>query len=109
MNKRISIYLPVVFAAILLAGIVIGMQLGQTGHGFSLIKTKNDTKLNDVINYVNKNYVDAESKDALKEKAITGMLQSLDPHSVYISASEFHEATDPLLGSFEGIGVQFRI
>ena len=37
------------------------------------------------------------------------MLQSLDPHSVYISASEFHEATDPLLGSFEGIGVQFLI
>jgi len=37
------------------------------------------------------------------------MLQSLDPHSVYIPASEFHEATDPLLGSFEGIGVQFRI
>jgi carboxyl-terminal processing protease len=28
---------------------------------------------------------------------------------VYISAEEFHEANDPLLGSFEGIGVQFRI
>jgi carboxyl-terminal processing protease len=108
-NKKLSIYLPVIFAVILLAGIVVGMQLGQMGHGFSLLKTKNDTKLNDVINYVNKNYVDPESKDALKEKAITGMLQSLDPHSVYIPASEFHEATDPLLGSFEGIGVQFRI
>jgi carboxyl-terminal processing protease len=108
-NKRLTIYLPVVFAVILLAGIVLGMQLGQMGHGFSLVKTKNDTKLNDVINYVSKNYVDAESKDVLREKAITGMLQSLDPHSVYISASEFHEATDPLVGSFEGIGVQFRI
>jgi carboxyl-terminal processing protease len=108
-NKKLSIYLPIIFAVILLAGIVLGMQLGQMGHGFSLAKTKNDTKLNDVINYVSNNYVDPETRELLGEKAITGMLQSLDPHSVYIPAVEFHEATDPLLGSFEGIGVQFRI
>lgn len=108
-NKKLSVYLPVIFAVILVIGIVLGMQLGQMGHGFSLVRIKNDNKLNDVINWVNKNYVDPENKDDLKEKAITGMLQSLDPHSVYIPASEFHEATDPLLGSFEGIGVQFRI
>ena len=108
-NKKLSVYLPVIFAVILLIGIVLGMQFGQMGHSLSLVKIKNNSKLNDVINWVNKNYVDPESKDDLREKAITGMLQSLDPHSVYIPASEFHEATDPLLGSFEGIGVQFRI
>ena len=37
------------------------------------------------------------------------MLLSLDPHSVYIPASDFAEANDPLMGNFEGIGVQFRI
>ena len=54
-------------------------------------------------------YVDTMSRKVLEEKAITGMLEKLDPHSVYISAEEFHDANDPLLGSFEGIGVQFRL
>jgi carboxyl-terminal processing protease len=37
------------------------------------------------------------------------MLLSLDPHSVYIPAREFADANDPLMGNFEGIGVQFKI
>jgi carboxyl-terminal processing protease len=36
-------------------------------------------------------------------------LSTLDPHSQYIAAEEFHEVNDPLIGNFEGIGVQFRI
>ena len=105
-NKKFTVYLPVLLALILLAGILLGLKLG---HGISLAGKRSDNKLNDVINFVAKYYVDPEKKDVLQEKAITGMLQSLDPHSVYISASDFHEATDPLMGSFEGIGVQFRI
>ena len=37
------------------------------------------------------------------------MLQSLDPHSSYISAEEFNEVNDPLVGGFDGIGVEFRL
>ena len=37
------------------------------------------------------------------------MIEELDPHSIYISQDEFNTVNDPLLGSFEGIGVQFRI
>jgi carboxyl-terminal processing protease len=110
MNKnKLSVYLPIILAVILSAGILIGLQLNQSGNGFSLIHSKKENKLKDIINYVEQNYVDSVTGKDLTEKAITGMLQSLDPHSVYIPASEFHEATDPLLGSFEGIGVEFRI
>ncbi len=45
----------------------------------------------------------------MESDAIKGMLEVLDPHSSYISAAEFHEVNDPLLGSFEGIGISFRI
>jgi carboxyl-terminal processing protease len=101
MNKnKLSVYLPVILSLVLIFGIVIGIQLGNVG--------KSD-KLNEIINYVHNNYVDTISKDVLTEKAITSMLQTLDPHSVYIPAREYHDALDPLLGSFEGIGVQFRI
>ncbi|MCX6249466.1 MAG: S41 family peptidase [Bacteroidetes bacterium] len=110
MNRnKISVYLPLIIAGTLLVGIILGLQLSQVDKGFSLFKSKKSNTLNDVINYVNRNYVDSITKEELTGKAITGMLQSLDPHSVYITASEFHDATDPLIGSFEGIGVQFRI
>jgi carboxyl-terminal processing protease len=110
MNKnKLSVYFPVILAIILVLGIVIGIQLGNVGGGFSFFKVKKADKLNEIMDYVENNYVDTISRDALTEKTITSMLQTLDPHSVYIPAREYHEALDPLLGSFEGIGVQFRI
>ena len=110
MNKnKLTVYLPVILALILIFGIVIGIQLGHEGNGFSFLSNKKSDKLNEIIDYVHNNYVDTISKDQLTEKAITSMLQTLDPHSVYIPAREYHDALDPLLGSFEGIGVQFRI
>ena len=96
-------YLPLIFAGILIAGILIGTKLPK-----KQFNSKYD-KIGDVINMVMQNYVDSVDKESLKAKAITGMLESLDPHSVYIPASDFNESNDPLLGKFEGIGVQFRL
>jgi carboxyl-terminal processing protease len=108
-KNKLKIYLPLIFAGIVLAGIFVGIELGKARNGTSLFGRQSQDKINEVINYVKQNYVDTISRSQLEEKAITGMLQSLDPHSVYISPSEFHEANDPLLGGFEGIGVQFRL
>jgi carboxyl-terminal processing protease len=108
MEKKYNPYLPLWFALVLAGGIVLGIFLNNRTGTFSLMHAGND-KLKEVIGYVEDNYVDTLSRRVLEEKAINGMLEKLDPHSVYISAEEFHEANDPLLGSFEGIGVQFRI
>jgi carboxyl-terminal processing protease len=54
-------------------------------------------------------YVEPVNDIELTENAIRGMLRELDPHSVYLSADELKEANEPLLGSFDGIGVQFNI
>jgi carboxyl-terminal processing protease len=107
-KNKLKIYLPLIFAGILLAGILLGLELGKVGNS-SLFGRHRQDKINEVINYVKQNYVDTISRNQLEEKAITGMLQSLDPHSVYITPAEFHDANDPLLGGFEGIGVQFRL
>ena len=68
-----------------------------------------NSTLNELIRFIDKNYVDSVDTKKLNDEAITGMLLSLDPHSVYIPASDFAEANDPLMGNFEGIGIQFRI
>jgi carboxyl-terminal processing protease len=108
MEKKNNYYLPVWFAIVLIVGILLGLFLGNRLGNFNYLHSDND-KLKEVIDYVESNYVDTISKKVLEEKAITGMLEQLDPHSVFISEEEFHAANDPLLGSFEGIGVQFRV
>ncbi len=107
-NKKQNPFLPVWFSMVLIFGVLLGLWLGNRNGNFCGMPAKND-KVNEVLHYVEKNYVDTLSWDILEGKAINGLLQALDPHSAYISPEEFHEATDPLLGSFEGIGVQFRI
>jgi len=54
-------------------------------------------------------YVDSVDEKKLVEDAIRGMLEKLDPHSSYSTPKETKQMTEPLNGSFEGIGVQFNM
>lgn len=54
-------------------------------------------------------YVENVDAQKLTEAAIKGMLNELDPHSVYIPASQMKKVTEDFQGSFEGIGVEFDI
>jgi carboxyl-terminal processing protease len=115
-NKKLFIYLPILFAIVFVAGMFLGVKLIRFTPGsgnlfkdlFSFNLNRYD-KFNDVINYIEASYVDSVSKQKLTEDAINDLLQSLDPHSYYISAAEFNDVNDPLMGNFEGIGVEFRI
>ncbi len=54
-------------------------------------------------------YVDEVNEEELVEKAITSMLEELDPHSTYTNAEEARKMNEPLEGEFEGIGIQFQM
>lgn len=54
-------------------------------------------------------YVDSIDEKKLVEDAIVGMLKELDPHSSYTPAKDVQKLTEPLQGSFEGIGVQYNM
>jgi carboxyl-terminal processing protease len=58
---------------------------------------------------INNYYVDSVDCKKLTEDAINGILSKLDPHSAYTNATETKKLTEPLAGSFDGIGVQFNI
>ncbi|MBE0643664.1 MAG: S41 family peptidase [Bacteroidetes bacterium] len=66
-------------------------------------------KFKDVLNYTQKYYVDEVKVGDLVTHAIEGMLKSLDPHSVYISPKQLEKVQEDFKGSFEGVGIEFRI
>jgi carboxyl-terminal processing protease len=66
-------------------------------------------KFSQIINWIDKYYVDTVNKSELVEKAIIEMLQNLDPHSTYLTKEEVKAMSEPLRGNFEGIGISFNI
>jgi carboxyl-terminal processing protease len=66
-------------------------------------------KIDALLQLISYAYVDSVDNDKLTEDAIKAMLKDLDPHSVYIPASELKEMNEPLVGKFEGVGIQFNI
>lgn len=66
-------------------------------------------KIISLLNIIQFAYVDTVNEKKLSEDAIRAILKDLDPHSTYIPAEEAKEAEEPLLGKFEGIGIQFNI
>lgn len=70
---------------------------------------KNIQKLMMASVMINNFYVDSVDSKKLVEDAINGILSKLDPHSAYTNASDTKKFTEPLEGSFEGIGVQFNM
>ena len=105
MENRIR---PVWIAIILLSGILIGLNINKDRTSRKA-HVEGGSKFDEVMWYVDQNYVDTINEQQLEDEAVAAMLEELDPHSIYISQEEFNSVNDPLLGSFEGIGVQFRI
>lgn len=70
---------------------------------------KQAKKFERLLNYIDAMYVDTANIAKITETAIVKMLQELDPHSAYISAEDVAKSKEQLDGSFDGIGVQFRL
>ncbi len=67
------------------------------------------TKMDQVINSINMMYVDSVDFDPLIDKSISTMLKELDPHTSFIPKKDVAAMTEPLQGTFDGIGVTFQL
>jgi carboxyl-terminal processing protease len=97
---------PFLFIA-LTAGIVLGIQIEKIFSGDNL--RDGIRKFNDVLTYTEKFYVEEVDTPKLVEEAVKGMLDQLDPHSVYIPAKQFNSIEESFRGDFEGIGIEFQV
>lgn len=103
--------MPFLFSLVMIIGMILGFNLRDTLRSKRDINTvieRND-RLEQVIDLINEKYVDSVNGDILYKDAITGILRSLDPHTVYIPAEEMQEVNEDMEGNFSGIGVEFSI
>jgi carboxyl-terminal processing protease len=107
--KRLQVWLPLLFAIVMIIGMVIGFNLRENTMTNNFFKLPRRTPLQEVLDLVKLKYVDAINTDTLADDAIEEMLTHLDPHSIYIPASKLQEVNEDLQGNFEGIGVEFQI
>ena len=60
----------------------------------------------EVLEKINKEYVDDINQSESMDSAINGLLQSLDPYSAYMSPQIFNEMQTETSGEFGGLGIE---
>jgi carboxyl-terminal processing protease len=111
MSKKIKISLSVFFVFVFVLGFLIGAQ------GKKTYATGSDSKelyeylktFSDVIDLVKKNYVDDVKDKELVYAAIKGILESLDPHSSFLTPDMYKDMQSETKGEFGGIGIEITI
>jgi carboxyl-terminal processing protease len=104
MKKRFSL---AAVAGLVLVSLIAGMgidKLISADNIYTQIK-----KFGDVLSAAEKAYVEDVDTGKLTDAAIVGMLNTLDPHSVYIPPKQFEKVVEDFKGKFEGVGISFRI
>jgi carboxyl-terminal processing protease len=107
--KKLNFWLPLLFAVVMILGMLIGFRLYPSTSTGGFFKTGRLSPVQEVLDIINDKYVDSIHADSLSEEAIQGLLSHLDPHSYYIPAVDQVEMNEDLQGNFQGIGVEFQI
>ncbi len=113
-NSKRTVLFPLLLAAGVVLGLVLGQYLGRNSttsqlKGMLSRMALPTNKLTYTLSLIENQYVDSVSMDSLAEHVIPLLVKELDPHSVYIPASEMQALNEPLEGEFDGIGVVFNM
>lgn len=93
---------------LILGAMVIGVLIGVMFTSHNKLNRQNGTlqsKVSEVLELVEKEYVDPVDIDSLNESLLAAMLSELDPHSTYLSVRETEHTAEMMRGNFEGVGI----
>lgn len=114
-RSAITLLFPLLLGVAVAGGFLLGQRMApaasSTERSFFFLRNNASpgAKLEQVLDLVDRQYVDTIDENKLVDEVLQDMLQRLDPHSYYISAAELQATQEPLEGSFMGIGVEFSI
>jgi carboxyl-terminal processing protease len=100
---RFSHFLGTMILLVGLCGTASSSQARDTDH-YQALK-----QFSQVLDLIEKNYVQEVDRTDLIHGAIEGMLNSIDPHSTYIDLDKFKMMQEEFQGEFGGIGIQIGV
>ncbi|HJX34332.1 MAG TPA: S41 family peptidase [Desulfatiglandales bacterium] len=107
--SRKRLYLNIVIFFLLMPGILfLGSKINNVKADTNDIY-KNIEVFTEALNLVEENYVEPQDTQKLIYGAIKGMVQSLDPHSSFMTKEEHEDLIISAEGSFSGIGIEITI
>lgn len=107
-NKKIQVWLPLLLSLCMVAGMFVGYRIKGNMPNRSIFFIDRARPVQEVLDLINKKYVDDKNMDSLGTAAIQTILSELDPHSVFLPSRQLQEANEDLQGLFFGIGVEFN-
>jgi carboxyl-terminal processing protease len=101
-------YIPLIVGVAIAIGVFIGGKLNFRDSPDRLFTTNSKKdKLNRLIDYIDYEYVDDVNTDSIVDVTVNGILENLDPHSVYIPKNQMQQIAENMKGDFVGIGISF--
>jgi carboxyl-terminal processing protease len=108
-NKKLQVWLPLILSICMIAGMFIGYRIRGNMPNTGIFFTNRPKPVQEVMDLIQREYVDKENEDSLSDIAIQSMLAKLDPHSVLLPPRELESVNEDLEGQFYGIGIEFNI
>lgn len=118
-QKKYSVWLPLIFALVLVVGMLLGMKLqnfqgsnylsSDSASDHAVVSKVETGRIEELLRYIDARYVDKVERQELEDKIIKSIVKELDPHSNYITAKQLREVNEQLEGNFEGVGIEFMI
>lgn len=107
-SKKLQVVLPVLFAIVMIVGMIIGFQLKEKTMSPQFFNPSSRSSLQELTELIKNRYVDKVSADSINGLVANELLKHLDPHSVFIPSSDLSAANEDIMGNFQGIGIEFR-
>ncbi len=106
-RSRRWMYLLLMVMLSLGIGLFVEKGLERTGHASETYEELRT--FTEVLQQVQKHYVDETKSKDLVQGAIRGMLSTLDPHSAYMTPEMYKEMQVETKGEFGGVGIQIGV
>ena len=101
-------FIPLITGVAIAIGVFIGGKLNFTDTSDRLFTTNSKKdKLNRLIDYIDYEYVEEVNTDSIVDVTVNGILDNLDPHSIYIPKKDLERVTENMRGNFVGLGVNY--
>ena len=102
-------YIPLLVFSCIALGILLGGFINFPSQKPFFAKNNYKTKLNKLIDFIDKEYVDEVKTDSIVDLTVNNILSNLDPHSTYLPKEIQTQEAENMKGDFVGIGISFYL